>query len=175
MLLLLLVIATLFGAVFLLLPFVSVRDVWSVLPRKRTSATYFAALGLGFMFFEITLIQKLVLFLGYPTYSLTVTLASILIFTGVGALLSGRFASRPACGGPAAPAAIVALTALYLFVLPAHHGRVAELAAGGPGGRRLRRACAARRVPRHVHAAGHRHGRGALGVSAASTSPGPGR
>ena len=40
------------------------------------------------MFFEITLIQRLTLFLGYPTYSLTVTLASILIFTGVGALLS---------------------------------------------------------------------------------------
>ena len=54
------------------------------------------------MFFEITLIQQLVLFLGYPTYSLTVTLASILIFTGVGALLSGRFASRRR-GDPAAP------------------------------------------------------------------------
>ena len=34
-------------------------------------------------------------FLGYPTYSLTVTLASILVFTGLGALLSKRFAARP--------------------------------------------------------------------------------
>ena len=43
---------------------------------------YFGALGLGFMFFEITMIQRLVRFLGYPTYSLTVTLASILVFSG---------------------------------------------------------------------------------------------
>ena len=71
--------------------------MWSALPRKGASATYFAALGLGFMFFEITLIQRLMLFLGYPTYSLTVTLASILVFTGVGALLSRALRSPPAC------------------------------------------------------------------------------
>ena len=37
------------------------------------------------MFFEIVLIQKLTLFLGYPTYSLTVTLFALLLFTGIGA------------------------------------------------------------------------------------------
>jgi hypothetical protein len=93
-LLLLLGIATLFAAVFLLLPFVRIRSIWSGLPRKRRSALYFTALGLGFMFFEITLIQRLVLFLGYPTYSLTVTLAAILLFTGIGALLSSRYQAR---------------------------------------------------------------------------------
>ncbi len=85
-LLLLLAVAVLLAAVFLLLPFVAIRQTWVKLPKKRRSAVYFAALGLGFIFFEITLIQLLVLFLGYPTYSLTVTLMSILIFTGVGAL-----------------------------------------------------------------------------------------
>ena len=55
-----------------------------------------SALGLGFMFFEITLIQRLTLFLGYPTYSLTVTLAAILVSTGIGALLSRWFAGDPA-------------------------------------------------------------------------------
>ena len=35
-------------------------------PAKGISAVYFAALGLGFMFFEITMIQRLVRFLGYP-------------------------------------------------------------------------------------------------------------
>ncbi|HZB42471.1 MAG TPA: hypothetical protein VE487_15970, partial [Ilumatobacter sp.] len=44
----------------------------------------------------ITLIQRLVLFLGYPTYSLTVTLAAILLSTGVGALLSSRYQPAPA-------------------------------------------------------------------------------
>ena len=58
-LLLLLGIALAYAAIFLLLPFVFVRRQWSALPAKGISAVYFAALGLGFMFFEITMIQRL--------------------------------------------------------------------------------------------------------------------
>jgi spermidine synthase len=116
--LLLLAIATVLAAVFLLLPFVTMRKVWRALPRKATSAVYFAALGFGFMFFEITLIQRLILFLGYPTYSLTVTLASLLIFTGVGALLSGRLKANPDMIVKVLAPTIVALGVLYLFLLP---------------------------------------------------------
>ena len=83
-LLLLLGVSVLYAALFLLAPFFFVRKEWRSLPAKGISAVYFAALGLGFMFFEITMIQRLVRFLGYPTYSLTVTLASILVFTGIG-------------------------------------------------------------------------------------------
>jgi hypothetical protein len=93
-LLLLLAVAIVYSAVFLLAPFLFVRKEWRALPAKGTSALYFSALGLGFMFYEITMIQRLVRFLGYPTYSLTVTLASILVFTGIGALISKRFADR---------------------------------------------------------------------------------
>jgi spermidine synthase len=117
-LLLLLAVAALFAAVFLLLPFVAIRKVWTALPRKPRSALYFASLGLGFMFFEITLIQRMVLFLGYPTYSLTVTLASILIFTGVGALLTGRYGHRPGRVVPVLLAALAGLTVFYQFGLP---------------------------------------------------------
>ena len=117
-LLLLLGVAILFAAVFLLLPFLAIRQTWSQLPRKPRSALYFACLGLGFMFFEITLIQRLTLFLGYPTYSLTVTLASILIFTGVGALLSGRVKEQASRVLPWLLGAIAVLTAFYLFALP---------------------------------------------------------
>ncbi|MFN8051639.1 MAG: hypothetical protein U0Q22_09400 [Acidimicrobiales bacterium] len=96
-LLLLLAIAVAYAAVFLLLPFAvqrrrqrdAVRE-----PARGTAAVYFAALGLGFMLIEVTMIQRLTLLLGYPTYSLTVTLASILVSTGVGALLSPRLAAR---------------------------------------------------------------------------------
>ena len=49
---------------------------WRRLPRKGCSALFFASVGFGFMFFEITLMQLLNLFLGYPTYALTVTLMS---------------------------------------------------------------------------------------------------
>ncbi|MCB9877888.1 MAG: hypothetical protein H6835_09830 [Planctomycetes bacterium] len=51
---------------------------------------YFAALGLGFMLIEIALMQKLVIFLGHPTYALSVVLLSLLASAGTGSLLSGR-------------------------------------------------------------------------------------
>jgi hypothetical protein len=87
-LVILLGLATLFAAVFLFLPLAAVRDVWSKIPGKPLAAVYFASLGLGFMFIEVCLIQKLTLVLGYPTYSLTVTLFSLLIFSGIGSLAS---------------------------------------------------------------------------------------
>ena len=62
--------------------------------QASSAAIYFAALGLGFMFFEVSLIQQLTLFLGYPTYSLTVTLFALLVSTGVGSLLSERWLAR---------------------------------------------------------------------------------
>jgi hypothetical protein len=57
-----------------------------------SSLVFFAAIGLGFLLLEITLIQRFVLYLGFPTYALSVVLFSLLVFTGVGALLSARFA-----------------------------------------------------------------------------------
>jgi len=116
-LLLLLVIATLFAVAFLLLPFLVVRRRWATLPAKGISAVYFAALGLGFMLYEITMIQRLTLYLGFPTYSLTVTLASLLVFTGLGALWSNRFASDPRRILPVLLGALVALTIFYRFAL----------------------------------------------------------
>ena len=86
--------STIFAAFFLLLPFVAIRDVWSALPRKLESAVYFAGLGFGFMLFEICLIQKMTLLLGYPTYSLTVTLMSLLVFAGLGSLSSALYVGR---------------------------------------------------------------------------------
>jgi hypothetical protein len=117
-LLLLLAVAILLAAVSLLMPFVAIRQTWVKLPKKRRSAVYFAALGLGFIFFEITLIQLLVLFLGYPTYSLTVTLMSILIFTGVGAYLTERYKHRQSRVVPMLLGALVLLTLFYEFGLP---------------------------------------------------------
>jgi hypothetical protein len=50
---------------------------------------YFSALGLGFILVEIVLSQKFILFLGHPFYSLAVILFSLLLFSGLGAALSG--------------------------------------------------------------------------------------
>ncbi|MBL8755422.1 MAG: hypothetical protein JNK15_19130 [Planctomycetes bacterium] len=51
---------------------------------------YFAALGLGFMLVEIALMQKLVIYLGHPTYALSVVLVSLLASAGAGSFLAGR-------------------------------------------------------------------------------------
>ena len=51
---------------------------------------FFAAIGLGFLLLETVLIQRFVLFLGFPTYSLSIVLFALLIFTGVGSAISGR-------------------------------------------------------------------------------------
>lgn len=113
LLLFLLGIASVFAGVFLLLPFVLVRQTWQALPHKLTSGVYFGSLGLGFMLFEIALIQRLTLLLGYPTYSLTVTLAALLVSTGIGASLSGRLADRPRLRMEAG-GVLALLTAVYL-------------------------------------------------------------
>ena len=55
---------------------------------------YFSALGAGFMLIEVSLLQRFVLLLGHPVYSLTVTLFSLLLGTGLGAAFSRRLEER---------------------------------------------------------------------------------
>jgi hypothetical protein len=80
---------------------------------------YFLAVGLAFMLFEISLMQRFLLLLGYPTYSLSVTLFSLLVFLGWGSFLSRRWVGRERLVLPAAVAAIAALALLYMLGLPA--------------------------------------------------------
>lgn len=54
------------------------------------SLAYFACLGGAFMLIEVALLQRFVLLLGHPVYSLTVTLFSLLLGTGLGSVLSRR-------------------------------------------------------------------------------------
>jgi hypothetical protein len=51
---------------------------------------YFGSLGAGFMLIEVSVLQRFVLLLGHPVYSLAVTLFSLLLGTGLGAALSRR-------------------------------------------------------------------------------------
>jgi hypothetical protein len=53
---------------------------------------YFATIGVAFMFIEMALVQRLVLLLGYPTYSLTVTLFALLAFAALGSFLTRNVA-----------------------------------------------------------------------------------
>jgi predicted membrane-bound spermidine synthase len=71
---------------------------------------YFVCLGLGFIGIELGLIQKFSLFLGHPMYSLVVSLAAILFFSGVGSYSARRLSGSD---GVRRIFALVVLLALY--------------------------------------------------------------
>ncbi len=49
---------------------------------------YFTLIGLGFMFVEIGIIQRVSLFLGHPVYGMAIGLFGIIVSTGIGSLIS---------------------------------------------------------------------------------------
>lgn len=84
---------------------------------------YFIAVGLGYILVEIAFIQRFVLFLGHPTYALTVVIFLLMVSSGLGSLASRRWLARAEKGW--IPLTLVfALLATYVFVLP---GRLAAL------------------------------------------------
>ena len=86
-----LLLSTILAISFILLPILFFKRKGISRAYLKPFLIYFAGLGLGFIFIEIALMQKLVLFLGHPLYSITVTLFSMLIFAGIGSLLSDRW------------------------------------------------------------------------------------
>ncbi|MFQ5854601.1 MAG: hypothetical protein ACE5LU_03005, partial [Anaerolineae bacterium] len=61
-------------------------------PRHVTLCTFavFFALGIGFLFIEIPLIQHFVVFLGHPTLAFAAVLLAVLVFSGLGSLAAPR-------------------------------------------------------------------------------------
>ena len=55
---------------------------------------YFGGLGMGFMFVEMLLIQKFILILGKPVFSVSVVITAILVFSGFGSLISKRLIQK---------------------------------------------------------------------------------
>jgi len=69
----------------------------SRLPRERgvlRFLLYFVLVGAGYILVQIALIQKFVLFLGHPTYALTVIIFSMLVSSGIGSYWSRRVVGR---------------------------------------------------------------------------------
>lgn len=66
---------------------------------KRSEAMaplfYFGSIGLGFLFVELSVMQRTALLLGHPTYSISVTLASILTASAAGSFFAGRSTLEP--------------------------------------------------------------------------------
>lgn len=88
---------------------------------------YFVAVGLGYILVEVTFIQRFVLFLGHPTYALTVVIFLMLLASGAGSLVSRKW--RPAGRAVWLPLlAIVAALLLYVAALPVLLDRFVGLA-----------------------------------------------
>src|SRR4051812_2862556 len=83
------------------------------------SLSYFACLGAAFMLIEVALLQRFVLLLGHPVYSLTVTLFSLLLGTGLGSALSRRIGdARVATIAVRACLAVAVIALAWGYALP---------------------------------------------------------
>jgi SAM-dependent methyltransferase len=111
------------GIVLILVPLLRLK-----LPDKNRLLAghfiYFGCLGLGFMLVEIAVMQQLSLVLGHPAYSVSVTLAGMLIACGLGSLAAGvavqqwRAHTGAATVRTAALVASAIAIALYAVVVP---------------------------------------------------------
>jgi len=80
------------STVLTLLPLVTLkrREAVRTGPHPLRALSYFALLGIGYLFVELAFIQKMVLGLDNPSYAASTVIASILISSGIGSLLSLR-------------------------------------------------------------------------------------
>jgi hypothetical protein len=111
----LLAISTVLVALFVVGP-LALADRGQERPRGWGAwLVYFGALGAGFMLIEVSVLQRFVLLLGHPVYSLTVTLFSLLLGTGLGAAWSRRFGLvRLRRTGAVASLAVAAVAVLFV-------------------------------------------------------------
>jgi len=113
-LLLVLAISVIAVLAFLVLPLVlrGGRPRQSPLPLL-----YFVAVGLGYILVEIAFIQRFVLFLGHPTYALTVVIFLLMVSSGAGSLFSRLCLPRTEMGWLPLLLVLGTLPA-YVFFLP---------------------------------------------------------
>src|SRR3984885_4200851 len=131
-LLLVLVISLIAVLLFLVLPL-----AWKSRRRKGRHSIvpllYFVAVGLGYILVEIAFIQRFVLFLGHPTYALTVVIFLLMVSSGAGSLFSRLWLPRTDLSW--IPLVLVIVTLLAeVFLLP---GRLAAWVGMGFGYRLL--------------------------------------
>jgi hypothetical protein len=115
------VLAMLLGISFAaVLAFLVIPLAWRGRPRHQSAVPllYFVAIGLGYILVEIAFIQRFVLFLGHPTYALTVVVFLLLLSSGVGSLASRRWLADPQRAW--IPLALITCgLLLYVITLPA--------------------------------------------------------
>lgn len=81
--------ALILALVFILAPLGFLKKEAPRAGGKFPFAVYFILLGVAFMFVEIPLIQKFILYLGHPVYAFAASLATVLAASGLGSFVSG--------------------------------------------------------------------------------------
>jgi len=98
------------------------------LPRSAGSVSallFFLFIGAGYILIQVALIQKFVLFLGHPTYALTVIIFSMLLSSGIGSFASKKLVAERASRLMIALLLIIAgVAALSIAVTPVAEGGV---------------------------------------------------
>lgn len=107
--------STLLALLLIVLPLFSLKK-----SRHGKSATlfYFGALGLGYMFAEIILIQRFVLYFGQPVYAVAAVISAMMLFSGIGSLLSQKLEPSNTVIRRIAAAVAVMLLLFVFFLTP---------------------------------------------------------
>src|SRR6266700_1708234 len=114
----LLIISAIAVLAFLVLPLALYRRGSGTGPKTKLMALlYFIAVGFGYILVEISLIQRFVLFLGHPTYALTVVVFLLLLSSGAGSVMARRWISG-SMRVLQLLALIAVLIALHVLLLP---------------------------------------------------------
>ncbi len=93
------------------------RVAFARVPGKLGTIVYFACLGLGYIMVEVGLISRFTLALSNPTISASVLISGMLVFSGLGSLVSERIAQRARGILPLILVGIAALLVTYAFAL----------------------------------------------------------
>lgn len=125
-----LILALFTSVVLILLPLSTYKNIKSAQKGfgKTKVLVYFFALGIAFLFLEITFMQRFILYLSHPIYSAAIVLSSFLVFAGLGGAYSKQLSSKRGDIG-AVRSAVFFIFFLSLFYLLAFNTLFELLAA----------------------------------------------
>jgi len=79
-----------FAALFIFIPLKFSQIGRTVFPQKATSLLYFSCLGAGFIIYELVFIQIFMKLIGYPLYTYSTVIFTLLLAAGIGSFSSGK-------------------------------------------------------------------------------------
>ncbi len=85
----------LFAIAFVLIPVIFSKAGRQPWPHKKAFIVYFSCLGFGFILFELMFIQIFMLLIGFPLYTYSTVIFTMLAAAGLGSLFSARLGINP--------------------------------------------------------------------------------